>query len=62
MSFSQRLWQANAALYQNTLQLPFNQELAAGTLARERFCHYVIQDAHYLTQLIPVKIHLKNPQ
>jgi len=48
MSFSQRLWQANVPLYQSTLQLPFNQELAAGTLSRERFCHYVIQDAHYL--------------
>jgi len=48
MSFSQHLWQANAPLYRDTLQLPFNQELAAGTLSRERFCHYVIQDAHYL--------------
>jgi len=48
MSFSQELWQANLALYQDTLQLPFNQELAAGMLSRERFCHYVIQDAHYL--------------
>jgi len=48
MSFSQSLWQANEPLYQSTLQLPFNQELAAGVLSRERFCHYVIQDAHYL--------------
>jgi len=48
MSFSQSLWQANYALYQDTLHLPFNQELAAGTLSRERFCHYIIQDAHYL--------------
>jgi len=48
MSFSQHLWQSNTPLYQSTLQLPFNQELAAGTLSRERFCHYVIQDAHYL--------------
>jgi len=48
MSFSQQLWQANVPLYQSTLRLPFNQELAAGVLSRERFCHYVIQDAHYL--------------
>jgi len=48
MSFSQSLWQANEPLYQSTLLLPFNQELAAGALSRERFCHYVIQDAHYL--------------
>jgi len=48
MSFSQSLWQANLALYEETLNLPFNQELAAGTLDRARFCHYMIQDAHYL--------------
>jgi thiaminase (transcriptional activator TenA) len=28
--------------------LPFNTELAAGTLVRERFQHYIIQDALYL--------------
>ncbi|RGE46159.1 thiaminase II [Comamonas testosteroni] len=48
MSFSQNLWDANKALFQSTLEQPFNQELAAGTLSRERFCHYMIQDAHYL--------------
>jgi len=30
------------------LALPFNQQLAQGTLSREAFSHYVIQDAHYL--------------
>lgn len=48
MSFSQSLWNANQALFQSTLELPFNQELASGTLSRERFRHYMIQDAHYL--------------
>lgn len=48
MSFSQSLWEANKALFQSTLELPFNQELAAGTLSQERFRHYMIQDAHYL--------------
>ena len=48
MSFSQDLWQRNLALYQKTLALPFNQELAQGTLSKEVFSHYVIQDAHYL--------------
>ena len=48
MSFSQDAWQRNLALYQKTLALPFNQQLADGTLNREAFCHYVIQDAHYL--------------
>lgn len=48
MSFSQDAWQRNADLYQATLNLPFNQELAQGTLDQDAFCHYVIQDAHYL--------------
>lgn len=47
-SFSQTLWQENLALYEATLNLPFNQELAAGTLSKDAFSHYVIQDAHYL--------------
>ncbi|MCF0264989.1 thiaminase II [Acinetobacter guillouiae] len=48
MSFSQDVWQRNLALYNKTLALPFNQELATGSLNKEAFCHYVIQDAHYL--------------
>jgi thiaminase/transcriptional activator TenA len=48
MLFSEQLWQRNLDLYQKTLTLPFNQELAQGTLSREAFSHYVIQDAHYL--------------
>lgn len=48
MSFTQAAWQRNQALYKNTLALPFNQELANGTLSKEAFCHYVIQDSHYL--------------
>ncbi|TCB35212.1 thiaminase II [Acinetobacter sp. ANC 4910] len=48
MLFSEQLWQRNLDLYQETLAQPFNQELARGTLSREAFSHYVIQDAHYL--------------
>lgn len=48
MSFSHEVWQRNLALYQKTLELPFNQELAKGTLKKDIFSHYVIQDAHYL--------------
>ena len=48
MLFSQDVWQRNAELYQQILNLPFNQELAQGTLSRDAFSHYVIQDAHYL--------------
>ena len=48
MTFSQDVWQRNLDLYQKILALPFNQELANGTLNNQAFCHYVIQDAHYL--------------
>lgn len=48
MRFSEAVWQRNLDLYQQTLALPFNQELAAGTLSQAAFSHYVIQDAHYL--------------
>lgn len=47
-SFTQRMWQEVADLYHRILDLPFNRELAAGTLSRQRFIHYMIQDAHYL--------------
>ncbi|MDV2439664.1 thiaminase II [Acinetobacter gerneri] len=48
MSFSQDVWKRNFDLYQKTLNHPFNQELAQGTLDQQAFSHYVIQDAHYL--------------
>jgi thiaminase/transcriptional activator TenA len=41
-------WEQHQELYRAILELPFNRELAAGTLGRERFAHYMIQDAHYL--------------
>jgi thiaminase (transcriptional activator TenA) len=48
--FSDQAWQATAALRAAVHALPFNTELAAGTLARDRFQHYVAQDALYLGQ------------
>jgi thiaminase/transcriptional activator TenA len=48
--FSDEAWQATAALRQAIHALPFNAELADGTLARERFQHYITQDALYLGQ------------
>jgi thiaminase/transcriptional activator TenA len=36
------------ARYETILAMPFNRELADGTLSGERFQHYMIQDAHYL--------------
>jgi thiaminase (transcriptional activator TenA) len=49
VSFAQDAWQRIAPLYGAILDLPFNRELAAGTLSRERFTFYLLQDAHYLT-------------
>jgi thiaminase/transcriptional activator TenA len=46
--FSTRAWQNNLPLYERILAMPFNAELAAGTLREDRFRHYIIQDAHYL--------------
>lgn len=48
MSFTSEIWQKNAALYETIRTMPFNTELAAGTLDEERFRHYMIQDALYL--------------
>ena len=47
-SFSADAWARNLPLYEKILAMPFNAELAAGTLAESRFRHYIIQDAHYL--------------
>jgi thiaminase/transcriptional activator TenA len=47
-TFSADAWSRNVALYDAIRTMPFNVELAAGTLSRERFRHYIVQDAHYL--------------
>ena len=46
--FSTDAWTRNAALYEAARTLPFNRELAEGTLPPGPFRHYMIQDAHYL--------------
>ncbi|OYW43977.1 MAG: thiaminase II [Azorhizobium sp. 12-66-6] len=46
--FSRQAWTANAPLYDAIRAMPFNAELAAGTLEEARFKHYIVQDAHYL--------------
>jgi thiaminase/transcriptional activator TenA len=48
--FSDETWQRTASLREAIHALPFNTELAAGTLARDRFQHYIVQDALYLGQ------------
>ena len=49
MTFSADVWSRNAALYDAIRDMPFNRSLAAGTLHRDAFRHYIVQDAHYLT-------------
>ncbi len=47
-SFSREAWARNGAAYEAIRSMPFNAELAAGTLRQDRFRHYIVQDAHYL--------------
>src|SRR5712692_880152 len=47
-SFSRAAWDRNAATYDIIRTMPFNTELAIGTLSEARFKHYITQDAHYL--------------
>jgi thiaminase/transcriptional activator TenA len=46
--FSREAWDRNARLYETIRTMPFNAELADGTLSEARFKHYIVQDAHYL--------------
>jgi len=46
--FSREAWERNARSYEIIRTMPFNAELAAGTLSEVRFKHYITQDAHYL--------------
>jgi thiaminase/transcriptional activator TenA len=48
--FSETAWQHTARLRKSIDELPFNTELAAGRLSRERFQGYIVQDALYLAQ------------
>jgi thiaminase (transcriptional activator TenA) len=56
-SFSDTAWQRTARLRQAIHDLPFNTELAAGSLSRARFQGYIIQDALYLGQYSRVLEH-----
>jgi thiaminase (transcriptional activator TenA) len=50
MRFSDEAWRQTAKLRDAIHRLPFNTELAAGSLALERFRFYILQDAIYLGQ------------
>ena len=46
--FAAAMWAEIASIHARILEHPFNRELAAGSLRRDRFVFYMIQDAHYL--------------
>jgi thiaminase/transcriptional activator TenA len=46
--FSEAAWERTARLREAIHRLPFNTELAAGSLSRDRFQAYIIQDSLYL--------------
>src|ERR1700748_203557 len=48
--FSDEAWQCTTFLREAIHNLPFNTELAAGSLSRDRFQTYIVQDAIYLGQ------------
>jgi thiaminase/transcriptional activator TenA len=54
MNFCDEAWTATAALRAAIHTLPFNVELADGSLSRERFRFYIQQDALYLGQFARV--------
>lgn len=49
-SFSDSAWERIRSLREAIHHHPFNMELAAGTLAKNRFQDYIIQDTLYLTE------------
>ncbi len=46
--FSRTLWDDNLARYEAIVAMPFNAELAEGSLQIDAFRRYIVQDAHYL--------------
>lgn len=48
MRYTEQLWRAITPIYEATLKHPFLTGLTDGSLPREAFEFYVIQDAHYL--------------
>ncbi len=47
-SFTQTVWQAVRPIREAMIAMPFNAELAAGSLSRARFQGYLLQDSLYL--------------
>lgn len=49
-NFSDQAWKRIEPIYQKIVQHEFNQELAAGTLPKEKFSYYEAQDKAYLKE------------
>lgn len=56
--WSQEAWEAAAPVYEKIKQLPFIQELAAGTLPEEKFIFYLQQDSIYIKNYSKVLAHI----
>lgn len=52
MSFTDRMWSAAGPVYEQILAHPFLTELTDGSLSRDRFSHYVIQDVKYISEFV----------
>jgi len=47
-NYTQKIWDENYGSYQEILNLPINREVADGTLPKNKFRNYIIQDYFYL--------------
>lgn len=56
--WSQEAWRLSASVFEAILNLPFLNELAEGTLPREKFNFYIGQDALYLNDYSKVLAHI----
>lgn len=54
MTFSDQLQDAGAPIFEQVLDHPFLNELAAGTLSRDVFSFYVVQDVIYISEFVKI--------
>lgn len=57
MKWSEQAWAAAEPVYKSILELPFVQELADGTLPRDKFLFYLRQDTLYIDNYCRVLAH-----
>jgi thiaminase/transcriptional activator TenA len=48
VSFSEVVWEHNLDIYREIIRHPFLKEMQDGSLAKETFAFYLVQDAYYL--------------